>query len=390
MSAPDGLRTAMVVLRKEIVDALRETRTLLVVLASALLVGPMAAVFILTGVDDAAAERRDIVVSGIAYAPSLRNYLERQTYTIRNAPADFEARLRASTSSDPVVVVPRGFEAALEQGDSPLLEVVSGSAGREASADVARIQGVLDGFVRERVAISFALRGLSPELLQPVVLQNRPLAKPQSTAATFARMLPFLVIIAVLYGALNAALDTMAGERERGSLEPLLTNPSRSWALVLGKWGAVAGVAMLVAVLCCLSLMVTQWVAPGGRLQTLLSFGPHEALLSVFIMVPFAAALSAVLMAVAIRCKTFKEAQASSNLVVLALSLLPVYSIFNSGEADWQLWVPGLAQNVLMGRIFGGEANSAEQLLVPLVAGAVLTAAGIVFIARSLREAATK
>ncbi|MES2939610.1 MAG: ABC transporter permease [Pseudomonadota bacterium] len=390
MSAPTGLRTAMVVLRKEIVDALRETRTLLVVLASALLVGPTAAVFILTGVDDAAAERRDIVVSGIAYAPSLKNYLERQTYTIRTAPADFEAQLRAATTSDPVVVVPRGFEAALAQGDSPLLEVVSGGTGRDAGADVSRIQGVLDGFVRERVAISFALRGLSPELLQPVVLQNRPLAKPQTTAATFARILPFLVIIAVLYGALNAALDTMAGERERGSLEPLLTNPSHSWALVLGKWGAVAGVAMLVAVLCCLSLMLTQWLTPGPRLQTLLSFGPQEALSTVLILVPFAAALSAVLMAVAIRCKTFKEAQASSNLIVLVLSMLPVYSIFNGGDADWQLWVPGLAQNVLIGRIFGGEGFSAQQFLVPLVAGAALTAAGIVFIARSLREAATK
>jgi sodium transport system permease protein len=50
-------------------------------------------------------------------------------------------------------------------------------------------------------------------------------------------MLPFFVLMAVLYGALNAALDTTAGERERGSLEPLLTTPATRVGLVVGKWG---------------------------------------------------------------------------------------------------------------------------------------------------------
>ena len=58
-------------------------------------------------------------------------------------------------------------------------------------------------------------------------------------------MLPFFVLMAVLYGALNAALDTTAGERERGSLEPLLMNPAPRLALVLGKWAAVATVGQL-------------------------------------------------------------------------------------------------------------------------------------------------
>ena len=53
-------------------------------------------------------------------------------------------------------------------------------------------------------------------------------------------------MMAVLYGALNAALDTTAGERERGSLEPLLMNPAERWALVAGKWGAVACVERAV------------------------------------------------------------------------------------------------------------------------------------------------
>jgi ABC-type Na+ transport system ATPase subunit NatA/pimeloyl-ACP methyl ester carboxylesterase len=68
-------------------------------------------------------------------------------------------------------------------------------------------------------------------------------------------MIPYFVMMAVLYGALTAALDTTAGERERGSLEPLLMNPTERWALVVGKWGAVACVSMLIAVLSSFSFL---------------------------------------------------------------------------------------------------------------------------------------
>jgi sodium transport system permease protein len=101
--------------------------------------------------------------------------------------------------------------------------------------------------------------------------------------------------------------------------------------------------------------------------------------------------MSAVLMAVAIRCRTFKEAQASATLVILAVSLMPLVSIFNlGGESPWQLWVPALAQNTLMTRVLKGEGISAEQLLIPLFMCAVVTAAGVAYVARSLRNAAVK
>ena len=59
------------------------------------------------------------------------------------------------------------------------------------------------------------MRGVSPELLSPLQVEERDLASTQTRAAQLTGMLPFFVIMAVLYGALNAALDTTAGERER-------------------------------------------------------------------------------------------------------------------------------------------------------------------------------
>ena len=133
-------------------------------------------------------------------------------------------------------------------------------------------------------------------------IEERDLADPGARAAQLATMVPFFVMMAVLYGALNAALDTTAGERERGSLEPLLMNPAPRWALVLGKWAAVVSVSMLIAVLSCLSFLPGQWLLRSETLAAMFQFGLREALWFIALMLPLASALSAVLMALAIRC----------------------------------------------------------------------------------------
>jgi sodium transport system permease protein len=387
MSLPGALRSAFVVYAKELVDALRDRRTLIVVLVSSVLLGPLVLIAIsgfVAGLE-ARADRREVVVAGIERAPTLRNFLLRQTVVIKPAPADYEAQLRASKLHDPVVVVPADFEAALQRGDAPIVEVVSDSTNKQAESGSGRVQRLLAGFGRERAILNLAVRGLSPDLLEPMRVEERDLASSQTRATQITGMLPFFVILAVLYGALNAALDTTAGERERGSLEPLLMNPAQRHALVLGKWGAVASLGMLIAVLGCFSFLPAQWLLRSDTLQALFQYGVHEALMFLAVLLPFAAAISAALMAVAIRCRSFKEAQASSAVVVLAVSTLPIVTLLNqNGEAPWQLWVPALAQHLLMTRVLRGESLGAEQVLIPLLVCAVITLAGVAFVSRAL------
>lgn len=388
-----NFRAVLTVLRKELTDALRDRRTLLTVLVSSVLMGPLVlmAISALVASLESRAEQREVYVAGLVNAATLRNFLERQTYTVKEPPADYEAQLRKSSFSDPVVVVPADFEAALARGDAPVVEIVSDSANQRSEAATARIERLLGGFGRERAVLNLALRGVAVQLLEPMQVEERDLASTQTRATRITGMLPYFVMMAVLYGALTAALDTTAGERERGSLEPLLMNPTGRWALVVGKWGAVACVSMLIAVLSSFSFLPGQWVLRSDTLAAMFQYGPREALLFLVVLLPFAAALSAVLMAVAIRCKTFKEAQASSTVVVLLTSLLPLVNVFNlGGEAPWHLWVPALAQNTLMTRVLKGEDFNAAQVLIPLFVCIVLAAAGVWYVARTLRRAALK
>jgi len=384
---------AWVVYRKEMADALRDRRTLAVVLVTSVLLGPLVLVALSAFVAslEERAEKREVVVAGIEHAPTLANWFARQTVVVKPAPTDYEARLRASRLGDPVVVVPADFEDALRRGDVPVVEVVSDSANKQAESGAARVERLLQGYNRERATLHLAVRGVSPELLQEVQVEPRDLASAQSRATQITGMLPFFVLMAVLYGALNAALDTTAGERERGSLEPLLTNPARRVDLVVGKWAAVASLGMLIAVLSCFSFIPAQWLLRSDTLSALFLYGWREALLFLAVLLPFAAALSAVLMAVAIRCRTFKEAQAGTSIVVLAISLLPLATVLNQGgEQPWQLWVPALSQQLLMTRVLRGEGFGVEQVVVPLVVCAALAVGGIVAVARALRAAAVR
>jgi len=389
----NGWKLLGVVLRKELRDALRDRRTLLVVLVSSVLLGPLVLVALsgLIATLEAQAEKRELVASGIDQAPALRNFIERQGFSILPAPADYEARLRAQTLRDAVLVVPAGFEAAMLRGEQPVLQVVSDSGNKAAEAGASRAARLVEAFARERGMLGLALRGVSPQLLEPLQVEEHDLASAQGRAARLTGMLPFFVIMAVVYGALNAALDTTAGERERGSLEPLLANPAPRWALVGGKWGAVFGLAMLIAVLSCLSFLPAQWLLRSDTLQAMFQFGWAEALRFIALLLPLAAALSAVLMAVAIRCRSFKEAQANSTVVVLAASLLPLVTLFSQGgESPWHAWVPALAQYALMTRVLKGEALATGPVLASLAVCVLLTVAGIAFVAHRLRAAALR
>ncbi len=387
------MKQALIVFAKELSDALRDRRTLLRLLIPAVLMGPlllMALSGLIASLEERA-DKREILAVNIEAAPTLKNYIERQTYTVKAAPADYEAALRATTLLEPVLVVPKDFEAKLLAGEAPTVEIVSDSANQRASAGVGTIARMLGGFNRERTMLNLAMRGVSTELLEAVDVQERDLASAQARASRFTGIIPMFVIMAVLYGALTAALDSTAGERERGSLEPLLMNPAPHGAIVAGKWGAVALLGMAVALLSSVSFIPAQWLLKSDVLQAQFSFGGPEVLAFWLLQIPLAAGLSALLMALAIRSKTFKEAQAGSTLVITAVTLAPMVSLLNpGGEAAWYYWVPGLAQNTLMMAVLKGESLRIGQVVPGVIVGFALAAVGLAYVARSMRAAVAR
>lgn len=390
------MKQGWIVFTKELADALRDRRTLLRILLPALLMGPLLLMALSSMIAsfETRAEKREVTVLGLAHGPTLANFIQRQSFTIielkdGETRESYEKGLRDGKNASPLLVIPADFEALLSSGEQPVVEVVTDSSNQRANTGALR--GLLRGFNQERASLSLALRGVSVELLEPVDVEERDLASAQARAARLTAMVPMFIIMAVLYGALTAALDSTAGERERGSLEPLLMNPVPHGALVWGKWGAVALMGMAVALLSSISFVPAQWLLQSDSLQAMFQFGWREALAFWLLQIPLAAGLSAILMAFAIRSKTFKEAQASSTLVITAVSLAPMVNLLNpGGDAPWYVWVPGLAQNTLMLTVLKGEALRWGQVLPGVVVGFALTAVALAYVAKSMRAAVAR
>lgn len=385
-------RAAWIVFVKELVDALRDRRTLAMVILSSVAVGPLVLVVLSTLVADieSRADSRDIAVQGLDSAPTLENFLLRQTMTVRRVDGPVPAAVQRGELAA-VLVVPAGFEQQLARGEVPRLEVVLNSVHSRSQAAAGAISRLLRGFNQEQLQLRLAYRGIPATQLEVVEVEQTDLAPPTLRSARLTGMVPFLLLMAMVYGALSAALDTTVGERERGSLEPLVMNPVPHGALVLGKWAAAAAVGMFIAVLGCLSFLPAQWFMRSETLAALFRFGPAEALAFIALLLPLAGAMAAVLMALAIRCRTLKEAQASAAIVLMTVSLLPLFTLlYPSTAARWELAVPALGQVRLMQRVLEGSPIAAWELALPALASALLAALCGAWVARSLAQAAVR
>jgi sodium transport system permease protein len=387
-------RQIVVVATKEVIDALRDRRTLQLIFFVSILQAPLILFLLstLTTERESQIERREVYVQGIEYAPELRNHLLRQAYRILAPPAGFEARLRANRLDTAVIVIGSDFHDKLAAGEVPEIDVLANSNSRGSATAHGVARALLDGFIRERTLLHLASDGVPADVLKPVDVQEVDLATPGSRAAQLTgAFIPLYVLLALLAGAMNAAMDTTAGERERGSLEPLMMNPAPPWAIALGKWTAVAGLGLCVALLTSLSYLPAQVLLRSESLQAAFQYGWPEVLRFTLICVPFAAAVAALMMATSIRGRSVKEAQAGNSLVMTLVLLLPLVSVLNDGaEPRWYLWVPSLAQQTLMVRVLKGEPLDAAHWLIPALMCGIIAALCLAYVSRALRTHAVK
>ncbi|MBK1889013.1 ABC transporter permease [Undibacterium sp. 14-3-2] len=379
----------LTIFRKEIKDALRDRRTLMTALLSSLLGVPLM-LFIFSAVlsqVESQEEKRTVLAVGIEYAPQLENFILRQGYQIKAAPVDYEAKSRSKELDQPVLLVPQDFEKKLMTGDKAILEVAYDSNNRQAEFGLRPLKRLLEAFTQETTLMGLTMRGISTELLQRIEVRERRLQKPEERKASITEMLPMMVLMAIIIGGMYAAIDTTAGERERGSLEPLMMNPVSGWQLAIGKWGAVAAVGMGVVVLTIFSFFPSQWLIKNDTLRAEFQFGIKDAIGFLMVLLPLAASMAALQIAIALDCKSYKEAQVRNQIVTMFIpfvSLIPI--LFPGREPAWFKWVPVLAQNQMMNQVLKGEVLHPLTVGMALATCVLITVICLMYIAQKMRK----
>lgn len=389
MNLRDLYRTIWVVFTKELRDALRDRRTLLTVLISTVVIGPACLALIthfVAGLEEKATVRR-IDVVGLEHAPELANFLARNDFETVVPSPDFRARIRAGTLREAVIVIPDDFSRALKEGRTPHVDVVVDESRNEAQPSARRAEAVIESFNRERTLLSTLARGVAPSVLRPVAIERENTATPQQEGAFLLFLIPVLALLSAVVGGMSAAIDTTAGERERGSLEPLLMNPVALGGIVLGKWKAVALQTSVLSLLTLASFALSTRLLPAHELHTLVQFGPVEVLYFALLVLPFGWMVSALQMMVASYGRSFKEAQTYASYIALIVNFVPLITLFSGlREASWQRYVPALAQQVMMARVLRGDPVGSADLLIPFGVAVLVALACLALLKRLLED----
>lgn len=383
------MTTALTVFRKELTDALRDRRTWLIVLITSIVAGPVV-LFLLSiyiaGVEESAAKREVYVTNAVA-APTLINYLQRLGATVKAAPEDYAPLIKSGRLQNAVIVVPPDFEARLAAGETIRLQVMFDETATRATAATRATLNAVRGFTRELGVQRLLARGVSPQVMAAVEVEEVNVASSQSRGAQLLFLVPLLALVGSVAGALSVAIDVTAGERERGSLEPLLMNPISTAATVLGKWAVVALCSAAVVILTLIGFKGAMEFIRSENLSALMQFTWNEFTLFMVMLLPFSAMVAALNMLVATYGRSHKEAQTYATYLVLFVNFTPMLPLFLPiRDAAWQLFVPAMGQQVVMMRALRGETVSAVDIALPAGIALLTTVVALLAQARLLQS----
>ena len=382
------MSAALVIYLKELRDSVRDRRTMLMVLVASILMGPLTLVLIAQYVSGLEEKARILKVRmvGQQHAPALVNFLQRSDVQIEDAPADYEERVREGRL-DAVIVVPADFEERFLSGDKAKVEIVYDDSRTESAPAIRQAERLLRAFNLETGMLRLVARGVSPDLAAPLKVEHVNTATPRQTGAFLLFIIPMFGILSPLLGGMTVAIDSTAGERERGSLEPLLTNPVRVEQVVVGKWLASWTFASAVATLTLAGFALAAMFYSSRKLAALMSFSWPELAMFVALVIPFAAMTSALQMLICTYGRSYREAQTYVSYLTTVVSFVPLIVIFSGlKDAAWQLAVPVLGQQMLFARIVRGDAVSLPDFATPSGIAVAVAALALAVLSRLLRE----
>jgi len=272
------------------------------------------------------------------------------------------------------------------EAGSTRVEILYDQSDIRSEIAAAGIQGILARAGQRMLAQRLAQLQLEPDFVTPIALQAHNIAPQERMAGSLlGQIVPLILILMTIVGAAYPAIDLTAGERERGTLETLMVAPVPPSDLILGKFIVVTLIGLMSAVLNLLSIGGTIWLGGVGSILTQgrdLVF-PLRALPWVFLLlVPLAVLFSAALLAVCSFARSFKEAQ-NYILPVVLLALIPgVVGVLPGTRLAGPIVVMPVANVVVLAReLFLGKFPTAAIILV-LLSTSLYAAAAVALAAR--------
>lgn len=371
---------------KEVRENLRDRRALGMALLYGPLFGPVlfAAIttFIVGKRADDAERPLAIAIVHAERAPNLVEFIRQQGVTIKTAPADPEAAIRDQQEAVILRIAP-DYAEDWREGRPARVELLLDESRLETRQIMGRVRALLDGYAGQIADLRLRLRGLDPQVVAPLSVARRDLSTAQGRGATFMALLPYFLLLCAFLGGMYLAIDATAGERERQSLEALMTVPVAPGQIMAGKLAATTLFAVISVLVCIVAFQFGIRFVPTDDLGFSLSLSPKAALQVLVLVAPVAFLASAIQTVIASFARSFREAQTYLQFLMVIPSIPSVVlAIAPFKPVAWMLLTPLLSQSLLINQLARGEAIAMVDLLL-CVGGTI--AAGLASAAVAVR-----
>jgi sodium transport system permease protein len=379
---------AWVVFAKEVRDNLRDRRSLFLALAYPF-IGPLLLGALMSFVGSAM--RPDVsgpmrvAIEGAQHAPGLVQHLRTHGLHAVPAPRDPHEAVKLGRA-DFVLMIPEAHARDIREEKPTEIEIVINATRLSTVMAVARIAQTVREYGASLGADRLKMRGIDPGMAEAVRIHTVNVGQSRSLAGFFLNMMPPFIIFTIFIGGVYLAIDTTAGERERGSMEPLLTNPIGRGQLMLGKLGAALlfTFAALVFQLTAFKVMFELVMGENYGLAYNPSVATFIAMLG--ILFPLVVAAVALQVIVATVSRSYKETQTYLGLLPLIPSLPGMMLVFVPLKAHaWMMSIPTFGQILLIGSMIRGEPVDPAHLAISVISTSLLALA-LLWLAARLYE----
>jgi sodium transport system permease protein len=326
------------IFRKEFTDTIRDRRTLFMMIVFPLLLVP-ALMIVVTNIQMSSIKKAEEKVLRVALvaranAPGLVAALtaRRDLRIIDGIPADSMEAMIARDSIDAAVVVAQDFDAAVAGMKSGTIRLFYKSS-EDFDMVKRRLSGVIGSFEKQIVAERFAKLGIDAGIVNPVRTEEHDVASmKERIGKTVGGMVPYLFVIFCFMGAMYPAIDLAAGEKERGTMETLLTAPVSRFQILLGKFAVVVLTGLMSAAVSIFGILLAvrqvAEIPPEVMSAVMAILDVQTVLLVLSLLLPLTVFFAAFLLSISIFAKSYKEAQSMISPLTIVVILPVMIGIF--------------------------------------------------------------
>lgn len=368
-------RAIFTIYRKEMKDMLRDKRALIAIVSYVFGFPLMFAfLFYLMSDDRAPDVKSTIAIDGMAQAPGLVAFLEREGFEVARAETD-GVPSRLPSGADALVVLPGDYAERLKEGRGARVWLYVDETSKSTSQRGSKVSGALMAYNQQVASVRLVARGVPTGLMSPLQVVQADVSKASFLNKVMGNMIMLLFTLAPFVVGLSVALDALAGERERQSLASLMALPVSSSNITLGKWAMVASFGLIGTLATMTINLISISLIPADILPFALKVTAPGLMLAIFQMVTLCMFVASLQLVVSIHAKSFKEGQTYMSMMMMVPAIVGYAKIYGDSKLpDFVNYLPIFSDMESLGSIFFAGVIDLKLTMAAIAAGLVGTA----------------